>query len=531
VTIDTRWVAACACAIGVLLAACARGPRAKTSATPETEAWRDLLPAPVSVERGTGVFPIGPGIVIVAPENDAAIRIARQLAELIRRTSGVLPGILSSAEGAAAGRIVLALDSPGSSSGSGATAENYELTIGAQEITLKAPGPAGLFYGAQTIRQLLPYWSEYEALNFAKPRAVSLPAVRIVDRPRFAWRGAMLDVARHFFGVDDVKRYIDLLALHKFNRLHLHLADDQGWRIEIKSWPELAVRGGSREVGGGVGGYFTQQQYADLVAYAAERFITIVPEIDMPGHTNAGLSSYADLNCSGVAPEPYTGTEVGFSALCVSKDVTYKFIDDVVREIAALTPGPYFHAGGDEVKTLTPDQYTQFIERVQTIVESHGKQMVGWDETAAATLLPTSIVQYWRPDAAKNQLQAAPHLILSPANRLYLDMKYDDSTMLGLNWAGNVSVRQAYDWDPAAASGAAAERILGIEAPIWSETLANMRDVEYMAFPRLAAVADLAWAPVARHDWEAFQVRLAAQAPRWMALGINFRRVPEIAWR
>jgi hexosaminidase len=512
----------------MVAAACARGPRPRTSGAAEAEPWRDVLPAPVSVEKGSGSFPIGPGLVIVAPADTAGIRIARELAEMIRRATGVRPGMLSSAEGAASGRIVLGLDPAG---GSADGDEAYDLTIGAQEVKLTASSPAGLFYGVQTIRQLLPFWAEYEALLFGKPRAISLPAIHVTDRPRYAWRGAMLDVARHFFGVDDVKRYIDLMAAYKFNRLHLHLADDQGWRIEIKSWPELTARGGSREVGGGVGGYYTQDQYRDIVAYAAERFITIVPEIDMPGHTNAGLSSYAELNCSGVAPEPFTGTDVGFSALCVDKDVTYRFIDDVVGEIAALTPGPYIHAGGDEVKTLTPDQYRQFVERVQKIVESHGKRMVGWDEIAVATLLPTTIVQHWRPDASPQQLAASPHLILSPANRLYLDMKYDDSTMLGLNWAGNISVRQAYDWDPTAASGASADRILGIEAPIWTETLANMRDVEYMAFPRLAAVADLAWAPAARHDWTAFQSRLAAQSPRWTALGINFRRVPEIAWR
>jgi hexosaminidase len=332
-------------------------------------------------------------------------------------------------------------------------------------------------------------------MNVPKPLTIPIDAVHIVDRPRFAWRGAMLDVARHFFSVDDVKRYIDLIALYKINRLHLHLADDQGWRIEIKSWPQLTERGSSTEVGGGAGGFYTQQQYSDLVAYAADRFVTIVPEIDMPGHTNGALTSYAELNCTGRAPEPYTGTDVGFSALCVDKDVTYRFIDDVVREIAALTPGAYFHAGGDEVKTLNADQYRQFVERVQTIVQAHGKQMVGWDEVAAATLLPTSIVQHWRPDASRARLEASPHLILSPANRLYLDMKYEERTALGLHWAGYVSLKQAYDWDPAASLDTPAEKILGIETPLWSETLANMRDVEYLAFPRLALVADLAWAP------------------------------------
>jgi hexosaminidase len=320
--------------------------------------------------------------------------------------------------------------------------------------------------------------------------------------------------------------------LYKINRLHLHLADDQGWRIEIKSWPELARRGGASEVGGGPGGYYTQEQYKDLVDYAATHFVTVVPEIDMPGHTNALLSSYADLNCNGTAPAPYTGTEVGFSALCVDLDVTYKFIDDIVREIAALTPGPYFHAGGDEVKTLTPDQYKRFVERVQTIVQSHGKQMVGWDEVSVATLLETSIVQHWRPDASKQLLAGSPHLLLSPADRAYLDMKYDDSTLLGLNWAGNVSLEKAYDWDPEAlVPGARPGAVIGVEAPIWSETLTNMRDVEFMAFPRLPAVAEIGWSPQAARSWDNFKERLAAQAPRWTALGINFYRAPEIAWR
>jgi hexosaminidase len=528
----TRWLSWGVYMALVVTAACARAPRVKGPQPVEPlSAWREIMPAPVTVERGAGTFTVGPGLVIVAPANDAASgRIARQLADMIRRAIGILPGILAPTEGPGSNRIVLNLRE-GSGPAGPADEEAYDLNVGAQEITISASHAHGLFYGVQTLRQLLPHWSEYEAVVFSKPRPAMLPVVHIVDRPRFAWRGAMLDVARHFFSVEDVKRYVDLLALYKINRLHLHLADDQGWRIEIKSWPELAQHGGRTEVGGGTGGFYTQQQYADLVGYAAERFITIVPEIDMPGHTNAGLSSYAELNCKGVAPEPYTGTEVGFSALCVEKDVTYRFIDDVVREIAGLSPGPYFHAGGDEVKTLTPEQYRQFIERVQTIVQSHGKQMVGWDEIAAATLLPTSIVQHWRPDASRAQLAASPHLILSPANRLYLDMKYDQGTILGLNWAGYVSIRQAYDWDPAASIDAPVDKILGIEAPLWSETIANMRDVEYLAFPRLAAVADLAWAPAARHDWNLFTERLRAQAPRWTALGINFYRAPDISWK
>ena len=238
-SIDRRTISVWICASTVLMAACARAPRARTSATTETEAGRGLLPAPVSLERSAGAFPIGPGIVIVAPADTTAIRIARQIAEMIRRATGVLPGILSSAEGAASGRIVLSLDT---ASGGSAGDEAYDLTIGPTEVTLKASGPAGLFYGAQTIRQLLPYWARVPKRSISRSRARSACRLHIADRPRFGWRGAMLDVARHFFSVDDVKRYIDLMSLYKFNRLHLHLADDQGWRIEIKSWPELAAR-------------------------------------------------------------------------------------------------------------------------------------------------------------------------------------------------------------------------------------------------------------------------------------------------
>jgi hexosaminidase len=489
-----------------------------------------LLPLPQRVEPAAGgPFTITPITVIASNDRTAPVmNVVRQLTTFVRRATGTMPKTLFASDSAPRpGVILLWLDTKAATG-----EEGYELTILSDRVTLLAATAAGLFYGVQTIRQLLPESSEYDALMYRQPPVVTLPAVHIVDAPRYAWRGAMLDVARHFFSIDDVKRYIDLIALYKINRLHLHLADDQGWRIEIKSWPELARHGGASEVGGGPGGYYTQEQYKDVVDYAASRFVTVVPEIDMPGHTNALLSSYADLNCNGTAPAQYTGTEVGFSALCVDLDVTYKFIDDIVREIAALTPGPYFHAGGDEVKTLTADQYKRFVERVQTIVQSHGKQMVGWDEVSVATLLPTSIVQHWRPDASEQLLAGSPHLLLSPANRAYLDMKYDDSTLLGLNWAGNVSLQTAYDWDPdALVRGARPGAVIGVEAPIWSETLTSMRDVEFMAFPRLPAAAEIGWTPQAQRSWDTFKERLGAQAPRWTALGINFYRAPEITWR
>ena len=488
---------------------------------------QNLIPAPQNVEAASGQpVTLGPDTVIYVPADDPeAQRIGLYLSDVIGLAAGPAPLPVRTTPAAAAGSgIHLRLGADGGP-------EAYLLTVDSSSITITAARHAGLFYGVQTLRQLLPAFIEFEAVRADKNRPIQVAPVRITDRPRFEWRGAMLDVARHFFTVDEIKRYIDLIALYKFNRLHLHLADDQGWRIEIKSWPNLTTHGGSTEVGGGPGGFYTQTQYSDIVAYARDRFITIVPEIDMPGHTNAALASYAELNCDGKARDLYTGIEVGFSALCVDKDVTYRFIDDVVREIAALTPTPYFHIGGDEVKTLTPQQYVQFIERVQKIVQSHGKQIVGWDEIAPAALVPSTIVQHWRPDGAPAAaVSKGAKVIMSAARRAYLDMKYDNSTPIGLNWAANIEVRDAYDWDPATiVQGVPESALLGVEAPIWTETLGNIRDVEFMAFPRLLAIAEIAWSPAAR-NWEEFRGRLAAHGPRLSALGVNFYRSPSVPW-
>lgn len=500
--------------------------------SPASSQGLDVIPLPREVERRTGQpFVLGPQTIIYYPNANAdAQRIAQYLADVIGIAAGPeTPRVEPSGPAPAPGGIHLRL----AGNASGKESDGYEIVVDAGSVTITGPRAAGLFYGVQTLRQLLPPLIEFEAVRADAKRPLVIPTVRIADSPRFEWRGAMLDVSRHFFTVDEVKRYIDLISLYKLNRLHLHLADDQGWRIEIKSWPNLASRGGSTEVGGGPGGYYTQTQYADIVAYARARFIDVVPEIDMPGHTNAALASYAELNCDGKARPPYTGIEVGFSALCVDKDVTYRFIDDVVREIAALTPSPYFHIGGDEVKTLTPEQYIRFIDRVQTIVQSHGKRMVGWDEIAPAALAPGSIVQHWRPDGSPTAaVSKGATVIMSVANRAYLDMKYDNSTPVGLNWAANIEVRDSYEWDPAdVAPGISESALAGVEAPIWTETLASMRDVEFMAFPRLVALAEIAWSRGDARNWEDFRVRLGGHGPRFTALGVNFYRSPAIPWR
>ena len=514
-----------ACATTLACAHRVAPPNARTPSSSAMASRPALIPWPVSVALSeTDRFGLGKDVAIeVSPGQPELERIGQELATLLRPALDVAIPVRSLSPTIPQGAIRLEIATPGEGGD-----EGYELTVAATGVRIQAATPAGIFYGVQTFRQLLPASVE---LRGARPHALSVPAGRIADRPRYAWRGAMLDVARHFFGPDDVKRYIDLLALYKFNHLHLHLSDDQGWRIEIASWPNLTTHGGRTAVGGGPGGFYSKTAYADLVAYARTRFITIVPEIDMPSHINAALASYAELNCNGTAPALYTGIEVGFSAFCLDKDITYKFIDDVVREIAEMTPGPYVHIGGDEVKTLTPAQYKQFVERVQTIVQAHGKQPIGWDEIAHATLLPETVVQYWRPDASI-AVPPSTKVVLSPANKVYLDMRYDDATPLGLHWAGNVDVAVPYEWNPATHLPAVQESaILGVEAPIFSETVATMSDLEFLAFPRLAAVAEVGWSPQSGRQWAEFRVRLGAQAPRWTALGINAFWSPKIDWQ
>ena len=343
----------------------------------------------------------------------------------------------------------------------------------------------------------------------------------------------MLDVARHFFGVNDVKRLIDLMSLYKLNRLHLHLTDDQGWRLAIRSWPRLTSHGGRTAVGGGEGGHFTQRQYAAIVAYARERFVDVVPEIDMPGHVNAALSSYARLNCDGVARAPYTGIEVGFSSLCIRKELTYAFVDDVVREVAALTPGPYIHIGGDEAHSTAPDDYRAFVERVQRIVRARGKRMLGWEEIGKTRLRRTSVAQHWQdPALAVRAVEQGAKLVMSPATKAYLDMKYTEGSPLGLTWAGTTTVQDAYGWDPATqVPGVTEKDVLGVEAPLWTETTATRADLDYLAFPRLLGHAEIAWSPPTGRTWASYRRRLAAHGPRLEALGVAFYRSPEVAWR
>ncbi len=411
------------------------------------------------------------------------------------------------------------------------TPESYQLYIKKDSIYVNAKTASGAFRGIQTLRQLIPEKSNDTITDHS---LWLIPSGKIIDTPKFGYRGVMLDVARHFFSVDEVKKFIDALAYYKFNTLHLHLSDDQGWRLEIKSWPKLTEIGGQSEVGGGKGGFYTQEDYKELVTYASERHITIVPEIDMPGHTNAASLSYPFLHAGGKADKPRVRTDmkVGYSSFHTRKDTVYAFLDDVIGEIAALSPGPYFHIGGDESHVTRKQEYIHFVEKVEKIVQKHGKQMVGWNEIAQAEIGASSIVQLWNEQ--DNALKAASRgskVILSPAKKTYLDMKYDSLSTYGLTWAGYIPVDTAYVWNPLTyVKELPKESILGFEAPLWSETISNSAELEYLAFPRVIGYAELAWSLEEHLDWEDYKKRLVQQKPYLERKNISFYPSTKVPW-
>jgi len=502
-----------------------------------------LIPLPQEVSNGSGSFQLTAesGIQLVGT-SEKLISIGESLATSLRPATGFKVPISKDS-----GDIVLEL------TGSDAS-EGYELVVSDQEVRIKASGEAGLFYGVQTLIQLFPAEISHQIVQDVD---WLLPQGKVVDTPEFAYRGSMLDVARHFISVEDVKFYIDQMAGLKFNYLHLHLTDDQGWRIEIKSWPKLTEIGGSTEVGGDKGGFYTQEEYKELVSYAAARFITIVPEVDMPGHTNSALASYGELN-PGVnlpigqgldslnkkpldyqlpltapqASQMYTGIEVGWSTFAPQLELTYAFVDSVVREISMLTPGPYFHIGGDESHVTEKEDYIYFVERVQDIVSKYNKTSMGWDEVATAKLLPGNVAQFWAKEEnamlAKNQ---GNKVLLSPAKKTYLDMQYDSLSRIGLHWAAYIELDSAYLWDPTTyVKGLAKEDILGVEAPLWSETVTNRADIDYLAFPRLAALAEVAWTSTEKRSWDSFSGRIPVQGDRWTIQGVDFYKSPTVKW-
>lgn len=493
---------------------------------------QDVVPTPVETTARPIEYRLTEDSAIAARSVDAR-GVAEYLAELLRPATGYELPVVEGPPRGRAGGIELRLTGAPEEVGE----EGYRLSVTPHAVRIRANHPGGLFNGVQTLRQLLPPDIEHET---EQSGPWTVPGAQITDYPRFEYRSAMLDVARHFFPVEAVKTYIDALSLYKINHLHLHLTDDQGWRIEIDSWPKLTEIGGSTEVGGGPGGFYTKDEYEEIVEYAHARNITIVPEIDMPGHTNAALASYAELNCDGERNDLYTGTSVGFSSLCVDKEVTYDFLDDVIREVAAMTPGPYIHVGGDEAHQTSAEEYEKFFDRVLPMIQKYGKRAIGWQSGGGILDVepPSSLVaQYWGTDSQAPEIaDAAQHgteLVVSPASRAYIDMKYGQNAPpdLGLSWAGYSSVIDAYTWNPGSyINGVNDSSVLGLEAPLWAETVETINDIETMAFPRIPGFAELGWSPNAKTTWEEYKHRLVAQALRWVDLDIDYYRSPRVPW-
>ena len=488
-----------------------------------------LIPKPVETVATHSAYALDSSTVIYTSQaNPEFHAVGEFLANKIKGKTGLTVNVNTTSEAGSVDRIVYINQSDSEDL---KTPEAYQLYVKKDSIYINAKTAAGAFRGIQTLRQLIPEQSNDTLTDHP---LWLVPTGKIMDAPRYAYRASMLDVARHFFTVDEVKKYLDILAYYKYNALHLHLSDDQGWRIEIKSWPKLTEIGGASEVGGESGGFYTQEEYKEIVAYAAERHIEIIPEIDMPGHTNAASLSYPFLHAGGKADKPRvrTDTQVGYSSFHTRKDEVYEFIDDVVREIAAISPSPYFHIGGDESHVTKKKDYIHFVEKVEKIVQNHGKTAVGWNEIGQAKISPNTVLQLW--NEPHNALKAANNgskIIVSSAERMYLDMKYDSISEYGLTWAGLIPVDLAYNWDPKTyLEELPEESIMGIEAPLWSETISNSAELEYLAFPRAIGYAEMGWSTAESRNWEDYRTRLAKQVPYFSRMNINYYPTKLVDW-
>jgi hexosaminidase len=498
---------------------------ATTSGTPGTDPTDRLVPLPVSLVREPSSSFVIEAHTAIAVTGATAQQVGLDLAAMLRPATGFALPVVAGRGGA--GDITLGLAANDPTLG----AEGYTLVVSATGVTIEANQAAGLFDGIQTLRQLLP---SQIAASAAQAGPWVVPGVRISDYPRYAYRGAMLDVARHFFPVATVEKYIDELAMYKINVLHLHLSDDQGWRLAVDGWPALTTVGAKTAVGGGAGGSYTTSDYTAIVKYAQAHFITVVPEIDMPGHVGAALSSYASLNCDGVAPPINTTEEVGHTSLCVGKPAVNQFLTAVVGELAKLTPGPYIHIGGDEAASTSASDYASFMSKAAQVVKADGKTPMGWEDFARAALPTGSIAQYWDfrngSALARQAVAKGAQLVMSPADHTYLDQKFTPATTLGLQWAGTHEVQDAYNWDPATEVPGLAADVIGVEGPLWTETMTSLQDLQYMAWPRMAELAEVGWTPQVQRNWSTFAPRLAAQAATWKLLGIKYYASPLVPW-
>jgi hexosaminidase len=522
-----------------------------------------IIPKPVSLITSNATFTLGASARIVATGDATAVGMS--LASDLRPSTGYdLPVVSGPAQ---AGDITLKLAHNVQGLSSDPFGEAYRLDVTANKVTAVARQPHGLFNAAQTIRQLLPAAIDSHTVQSGP---WTMHGAHIVDYPRYGYRGYMLDIARHYRTPSDVKKLLDRISEYKINTFHLHLSDDQGFRIVINGFPNLTSIGGAGSVGTDgrtmdPGGYWTQAQYRSVVAYAAARFINVVPEVDTPGHNNAIImSEYNDtsnprlvnphsINCSVNDPPQwnYTG-DVGYSALCPESRDTWAILTSIISQLSSMASSQYYDIGGDEVPSsvLTQDRYASLVNTEGAIVNGLGKTVMGWAEIAGeGTTLPTgTVAEYWNPASGTDSDTATAHeavakgmkLVMAPANHAYVDQKYAPGVPknIGLSWACNhgCDVDQFYNWDPDTyVAGIPAGSVIGVEAAQWGETTRTLNNVELLTFPRLLAIAELGWSPAVDREagspaYQDFLTRLGAQGPRLTASHTKFYASPEVPW-
>jgi hexosaminidase len=521
-----------------------------------------ILPKPVKLEVDAGTFDLSSRCNILYQKNSPDAKAAAEfLAETWRKVMR-FPLPVQAASEPKRGSILLTTAGAEASLGK----EGYCLEVTTQGVVIKAPQPAGLFYGVQTLRQLLPA-ATFGSGKVLADEPFAIPCVRVDDYPRLGWRAMHLDVSRHFFDVQFVERYIDNLALHKINVFHWHLTDDDGWRVEIKKYPKLTQVGAWRgpkealppsyESGNQrYGGFYTQVQIRDVIRYAASRHILIVPEVDVPAHSRAAIVAYPELLCAG---DPYkfkSAQEVSGNVLCPSQELTYAFLEGVFGELADLFPGPYIHAGGDErpmgpweqcdrcLKRMKDEHLAdgrflqdRFLRRLQGFLRTRGKTMVGWDELEQASVLDKDyVVMAWQSvEAGLAAARKGYPVVMASSPFTYFDLAYNEEPAEpGQRWAGVVSVEKTYSFDPkpTGLSPDVASRILGVEGCLWSEMLVTPDRPDYMAYPRVCALAEVAWTPQSERAWPDFWARLCQKhLARLDAAGIAYRIPPPTARR
>lgn len=524
----------------------------------------NIIPQPVSVKQPkiAAKFSITPATVIVL-EGSNLEKIAGYLNDYLQQFYSFQLKIVSNTTGKNAIRLNYErLDAPVEGA--------YIMTVDTKGIYIAGDNETGVFYGIQTLIQLLPV---PDARLKMRPGKLDIPYVSIEDQPRFAYRGMHLDVCRHFFPVSFIKKYIDYLTLHKFNRFHWHLTEDQGWRIEIKKYPKLTAVGGyrngtitGRSPGTGndgirYGGYYTQEEIKEVVKYAIDRYITIIPEIELPGHSSAAIAAYPDLSCFPNEPTKHarntawngdtTGKQVQqawgvFEDVYCPSEYTFNFLQDVFDEVIALFPSRYIHVGGDECpkeawkrsafcqqlikdKRLKDEHELQsyFIQRIEKYLNSKGRILIGWDEILEGGLAPNAVVMSWRGEQGGIEAAKQKHnVIMTPNNPVYFDYsqtKNEDSLTIG-NYNPPEKV-YAYEPVPKEMSKEDAKYVLGAQANVWTEYMLYPSKVEYMIFPRMAALSEVLWSPKEKRNWNDFEKRLKIQLKRYELWGTNYNRV------